>query len=279
MKSQTYIRSVLISGLILLALLLFACEETTNDPESEDGLLLVKISDDPFPAEFIAEANIVINKIEVRQTDTETSPFLTVSEDSNSFNLLELRNGITASLPEVDLPVGDYDLIRLYVAEASVVLDNGQDYELTVPSGAQTGIKLFIAPDIEVRGGLTSELLIDFDVSKSFRVMGNPDSPAGINGFKFQPVIRAVNLSQAGRITGSVSDTASVSIADAQVWVEQDSVISFTFSDSLGQYALIGIPAGTYSLGAYKMSYDTTWVSNVEVVAGNATQQSIELTQ
>jgi len=110
----------------------------------------------------------------------------------------------------------------VYVAEASIVLTDGQEFDLTIPSGAQTGIKIFINPPIEVEGGLTSEVLLDFDLSKSFEVQGDPNTPVGINGFHFTPVIRAANNTTSGRIIGSVLNTASIALENAQVWIEQD---------------------------------------------------------
>ena len=57
------------------------------------------------------------------------------------------------------------------------------------------------------------------------------------------------------------------------------SVISSTDSDLNGSYALIGLPAGTYSAFATKEEYDTVTVPNVEVIAGNQTLQDFTLTQ
>ena len=43
---------------------------------------------------------------------------------------------------------------------------------MKVPSGEQTGIKVFIDPGIHVEGGISAELLLDFDLSKSFVMRG-----------------------------------------------------------------------------------------------------------
>jgi hypothetical protein len=198
-------------------------------------------------------------------------------EDTVAFDLLELRNGVTAELLEAEIPAGQYDLIRLYVHEANLTVKDMDTYHMKVPSGAETGIKIFLDPAVKVEGALTTELLLDFNLEKSFILKGNMNSPAGIKGFNFKPVIRAVNNTSAGSIEGIVSDTAMVEIANASVWIEQDSIISSAFSDSAGFYAMLGIPAGTYSVYAAKEDYDTAYFDNVEIVAGNKTTQDITL--
>ncbi|MCI0696586.1 DUF4382 domain-containing protein [candidate division KSB1 bacterium] len=270
----------------LIFVLLAGCQKnsTTGSNNGAEGSLVVRITDGPFPISLVDEANVTISKIEIRKAnENEGFPFITVSDDTHKLNLINLRNAITQDLPEVKIPVGTYNLVRLYVADASIVVgdkleEEEQVYDLTVPSGAETGIKIFIDPPITIESGLTSELLLDFDLSKSFEVQGDPNTPAGINGFHFDPVIRAVNNMTTGRILGVVTDTASGALADAQVWVEQQSVIASTFTSSEGLYALMGLPAGTYSAYATKAGYDTVAVSNVDVVAGNRTPINFALT-
>ena len=67
-------------------------------------------------------------------------------------------------------------------------------------------------------------------------------------------------------------------LENAAVWVEQDSVVSTTFTDTSGFYAIIGVPAGNYSVFTTKADHDTVSALGLEVVAGNETQQNFELT-
>jgi len=258
------------------------CERVTTDISANDsGTLVVKITDDPFPIGLVVRADIHIVKIDIRAKigdGSDSTSFITVMEGDTVFNLLELRNGVTSDFPELELPVGNYDLVRVYVDRAELELTDSRVFNMKVPSGPQTGIKIFINPAIEIAGGLTSELLLDFDLTKSFIVQGNPETAAGIKGFHSKPVIRASNLSTAGRIVGSVSDTSATFLADAEVWVEQDTVVSYTYSDATGQYGLIGLPSGTYDLFATKGGYDTVSVSSIQVTAANQTIQDFVLT-
>jgi len=269
--------SLLIVTAVVLGLIVGCGDDNVTD--GDVGTLVVRLTDDPFPIDLVDEANVTINKIELRESADGDDPFLTLIEDVElPFNLLDLQNDVTGDLVQIEIPVGSYNLVRLYVSKANVILNDGTNFDLTIPSGAQTGIKIFIQPTIEVAAGLTSELLLDFDVSKSFVVQGDPNTPAGINGFIFKPVIRGVNMSTAGRITGTVVDTTSTVLENAAVWVEQDSVVSMTFTDTNGYYALIGVTAGNYSIYTTKADYDTVSTSGLIVVAGNETQQDFELT-
>jgi len=279
-------KNKLTTGLIILAIMtVVSCQK--NDGNENYGTLKISITDAPFPIEYIEEANVVITKVEIRTKsdhngypydDDNGYPFMTLLEDTLEYNLLELRNGITAELLELDIPAGSYDLLRLYVEEASIVIKDHGTYDMKVPSGAQTGIKIFIDPDMRVQGGLTSELLLDFNLEKSFVLKGNMNSPAGIIGFNFKPVIRAVNNSTAGVVQGFVSDTSAVVLKDASVWIMADTTIATAFTDSTGFYALPGIPEGYYSLYATKQNFDTVMYEDVEVVPANLTVKNFELT-
>jgi hypothetical protein len=255
----------------VLVLIFISCNKTTD---SGNGRLVVKITDAPFPVDIVESAVVTITKIEIRKTGdgiSDGNPFVVIWEGSQTFNLLELRNGVVEDLLNIDIPAGEYNLIRLYVDEASLKVRDGDNFSLKIPSGKQTGIKIFIRPGLVVEGGLTSELLLDFDLSRSFLMKGNMDSPAGIKGFTFKPVIRAVNNSTAGRLEGSVTDTAKVKIKEALIWIKQDTIIASAIADTLGHYAIIGLPAGTYSVLAAKENYDTVKVDGVKIVEGNRT--------
>ena len=165
----------------------------------------------------------------------------------------------------------------------SLKVKDGETFSVKVPSGQQTGIKLFINPGLVVQGGLTSELLLDFDLSNSFVLQGNMDTPAGIKGFHFKPVIRAVNKSTAGTLMGTVTEvtqSGTVAVGGVNIDVRKDGVsVSSAITDADaantvpdGFYAVPGLPSGTYTIVATKDGYQTVTTENVEIVAGNRTK-------
>ncbi len=256
----------------LSLMLVSGCDKANNDP---NGRLVISITDGPFPINFVESATVTITKIEIRKAGDgvpDGNPFLTVWEGTESFDLLQLRNGLVETLTDIEVPVGKYDLVRLYVDKAGLKIKDGGNFDVKVPSGSQTGIKIFIKPDLIVEGGLTAELLLDFDLSSSFVMRGNPDSPAGINGFIFKPVIRAANNTESGRIEGSVVDSEGAAIAEVMIEVMQDeSVIGTAYTDESGKYAVIGLAPGNYTVKASKVEYESLTVDDKSVSAGNRT--------
>jgi hypothetical protein len=254
-----------------LILIFTGCSKTTD---SGNGRLVIKVTDAPFPLSYVESATVTIIKVEIRKAGDcigDGNPFLVVWEGTKTFNLLELRNGLVEDLLNLEIPQGEYNLIRLYVNEAGLKIKDGENFNVKVPSGQQTGIKIFIKPGLVVEGGLTSELLMDFDLSRSFVMRGNMDSPAGIKGFIFKSVIRAVNNSTAGRLEGKVTDMTNTKIKAASIIVKQDTLIASAIADTMGYYAIIGLPSGTYSVLAAKENFDTVKVDDVKIINGNRT--------
>lgn len=267
--------------LLLTAALLLAagaCNEINRG--DEQGRVILKVTDAPFDISNIESALVTITRIELKKAGdgiSDGNPFITMSEDTITIDLIDLRNGITETLLDMEIPTGQYDMIRLYVDEAGLKLKDSEEiHRLKVPGGSQTGIKVLLRPALEVSEGNLSEILVDIDLSRSFILRGNPDHN---NGFIFKPVIRAANMAKAGCVRGTVSDAEGDKLNEASVWIEQDTVVATAFTDSLGYYAIIGIPAGEYSVSATKDGYDTISFDGVNIIAGNKTILDFVLTK
>ncbi len=285
----------LLTAIITIALIVVAC---TNDSETADtGKLIIQLTDAPFPHDLVAEANVTIYKIEARhkggsmedmmdesnmendsisENEGGNSSYITLMEDEIDVNLLELTNGVTETLVNTDVPVGSIDLLRIYVKGVNVVLKDGTTLELKVPSGSQSGIKVFIKPPLAVEGGLTADLLLDFDVSRSFVRRGN-----GPLGFNFKPVIKASNMSTAGTIAGlvtTIQDSVSVGLEGAQVsLIAADTVNTTTFTDASGMYMLMGVEGGSYDVMVELEGYTSQTAEGVNVIPANKTTVDFEL--
>lgn len=283
-------KSLFVVLLTALALV-FSCSDE-NDSVNQTGKLVVQLTDAPFPHDLVAEANVTIFKIEARykkdilesdmegtaKEEGEDNPFIVLMEEEIQVNLLELTNGVTETLLNTEVPVGTYDLIRVYVKGVNIVLTNGATFDLKVPSGEQTGIKIFIKPGLVVTGGLTADLLLDFDVSKSFVAKGNRDA---ISGFNFKPVIKACNRSTTGTLMGQVTeslDDVMVGVEGAQVAIYADDILSTTtFTDVDGGYMIMGLDAGIYRVEVEKEGYEIQTVEGIEITVANKTEQNVEL--
>jgi uncharacterized repeat protein (TIGR02059 family) len=252
--------------IIASALFIAGCkksETTTGGP----GRLSVKITDAPFDINTVESATVTITKIEIRKAGmNDGDPFLVLSENPVTIDLFQLRNGITEELVDLEVPQGDYDLVRLFVDDANLkIKEIAEPFRMKVPSGEQTGIKVFIKPGIHVEGGISAELLLDFDLSKSFVMRGKMAQ----NGFIFKPCVRASNNSTAGRIEGYVKDISNMAIEEAKVSAINGTDTITTSTDAEGFYAIVGLPADTYSMLASNTNFDTVSIEGIVVIPGN----------
>ncbi|WP_421805623.1 DUF4382 domain-containing protein [Flagellimonas sp.] len=287
---------LIFSLLFTLALFMMGCSDGEGSASAEGtGTLSVQLTDAPFPYKLVAEANVTVYKVEARQIDDDdddnadsdegidddSSSFITLMEEEIDVNLLELTNGLTQQLAEIDVPAGSYDLVRVHVKGVNVVLTDGTVYDLKVPSGDASGIKVFIEPAITVVGGLSTDLLLDFDVSRSFVAKGNLDTPAGVNGFNFKPVIKASNMSTSGTLSGTVGTMESESILaleGVQISVfAADTLNTASFTDVDGNYAILGLKAGMYEVVAELEGYLASDTLEVQIDAANVTTQDFIL--
>lgn len=216
------------------------------------------------PAAF-DEVNIHVERIEVNNTESDEG-WIVVSEPNQTFNILSLINGEFEVLGIADLETGFYPQFRLILGESgnSVVVD-GETFDLFVPSGVQTGVKLNI--DAEIEENIRYILLLDFDAKKSVVQTGQ----AGNLDFILQPVIRATNEAITGNIAGTVSP---VEANPAIFAISGTDTLSTTFADELsGEFKLIGLPEGTYTVSVNPQAdgFEQTSIQDVTVQTGETT--------
>ena len=275
--------------LVLGTVAMISCNNDSSDdlgPGQGVGKVNFYLTDAPFPVDLVAKTIVTIDKVEIRkqETDTADATFVVINEEPMVVDLLTLSNGVTELLASVELEAGSYDMIRMHVTDSKVILNDSAEFDLKVPSGSSSGLKIKINPSLEISNGQTADVLLDFDVSKSFVVKGNWQGGV-INGFNFKPVVRCVLLGMAGRIEGSVSDTTGTALENAsvKVWIptnemESDSLITSSFTDFDGKYQVIGLLSGTYYLTTELDSFMTDTVWNVNVSEGQSTQVDVVLT-
>ncbi|MCZ6815849.1 MAG: DUF4382 domain-containing protein [Planctomycetota bacterium] len=121
--------------------------------------------------------------------DESDSPWILIydDQDGQTFDLLDLRDGKTDFLADAELPAGKYTQMRIHVSGGSILLTDGRDFDLRVPSGDTSGIKLHF--QFQVEGDAETTLLLDVDLEKAFKpVPAGPYSDASeIREFHFSP--------------------------------------------------------------------------------------------
>ena len=250
------------SVVILLTGLIMGCNALSENEigleRSGKGTVVFKITDAPFPVDLVEEANVTIDWIKLlkypseemeEEVTVEDEVILIELNEPATFNLIELRNGITATIADMDVPAGFYAEIRLHVVDADILLKDGTAYNLKVPSGDASGLKIKLNPALDVIEGTETEVLFDFDLSRSFVMQGNPRN---IQGFIFKPVVRAVaNVqTETGVISGTVLDEEGNPVSGASLSLIKDDevVVTATPMEDDGYYSFIGIVPGTYTM-------------------------------
>lgn len=179
----------------------------------------------------------------------------TVATVNQTYNLLELVNGVMAGLGQKDLEAGTYNQMRLLLGSdqdetlhpyPQYLIEDGQVREMKVPSGYQTGIKL-VHP-FEIVAGLTTELILDFDVANSVVKAGNSGN------YLLKPTIKVIGTHNRAVVSGIVTDEDTDSLAGATVraW-HQNTVGDWvpamgTLTDESGAYTLYLDLGGDYQL-------------------------------
>lgn len=285
MKSLVKSGMMFLAGILILAT---SCNKVDDSVGGGKGKLTLKLTDAPFPVSLVDQALVTIDKIEIRSAKAATTTSTTTDDESQytvlysgtgkQFDLLDLQNGVTAELMSMDLPAGSYDFIRMHVAKSEVFLKDGTHFDLKIPSGTSSGLKIKISPELVIESGIDSEVLLDFDVSKSFITQGNMNTMHGIKGFLFKPVLRAVCQKYSGVITGKVSVNETTPIAEAHVQIlRADTVYTSGLTDDKGIYSLVGLPSGSYKMICEKVGYSPVLFDQVVVLARETTIQNITM--
>jgi hypothetical protein len=233
-------------------LFFIGCEKDTNSVATT-GTLKVYVTD--APAEYEA-VNITFSEVSAHINDQ----WLTVHGDTVTVNLMEWNNGNSIILGEAELPAGHYTQIRLMIQEADIVVD-GQTFPLTVPSGAQTGLKL--GPEFTLNAGSTYELVVDFDVARSIVVTGPRHDP---NSYKLKPHLRCVPRAISGSISATVTNPEHFPVAYALQ--NSDTITSAIVNNGSGYFQLSFLQDGSYTVSVRDTLNQSYNQDNVLVAIG-----------
>ena len=250
----------------LFIVMLAACGGGESS-SSSTGILSLSLSD-----ATTAEYNAVYVTIEeVQVHNDEDGSWQIVASPKKTYNLLKLVNGVREQLGITELETAHYTQMRLIIREspddtinllseshpyANYIIDNSDTYyELKIPSGYQTGIK--IVHGFDITENQTTELILDFDACRSVVQAGNSGK------WLLKPTIKIASLDDFSIINGTVTDDSDAGIEGALVSAQifnggttetkdDDELIiqAATITDSNGEYKLFVTP-GTYNLVVY----------------------------
>lgn len=177
---------------------------------TSSGALTLGITDAPVDhAEhvYVQFSGVIVkpmnsDKITVDYHDDSVPP----QPITKTLDLLALSGGLRDYLLDGEtLPAGEYEWVRLKVnANADGIYDSyividGSQYELNVPSGDESGLKINRPFTIPEEGSV--DLTIDFDLKKSVR---NPKGATheGVPVYYLRPTLRMLATTNSGYIQG-----------------------------------------------------------------------------
>lgn len=221
-----------IVGLISLSTLT-ACGGSggSDSSASQTGDLNLSVTD--APVDNAAIVNVQFDAITVKHKNGGTTTF---DLEAVNINLLDYTGGQSRILLQTEgnesltLPAGEYNWMRFDVSadvdgelDSFIELDNGSQYDLEVPS--ETGLKLNTGFTIPVDG--VANFTVDFDLRHS--IIGDfEDKKSGLTFYKLKPVLRLVDNSSVGTLTGTVDgglivgcDSPSIYLFSSELTEEQ----------------------------------------------------------
>ena len=177
---------------------------------NETGRLSLAITD--APVDDASSVVVQFSGVAFKRAGAEPEQVQNLTPSPRQLDLLQYQEGRAALLLDgVTLPAGDYEWIRLIVdneigvRDSYIVLTGGEECELLVPSGAESGLKLNRGFTLPADGSVA--LTIDFDLRKSIHAPPGQQGAAEActQGYLMRPTLRIVDDANVGAIGGHVA--------------------------------------------------------------------------
>ncbi len=262
--------------IVALVMGVFVSCNDDDDIPSGQGTVTVKLTDDPFPFDFVTEANIGVAKVELKNAIGE---YVVVFEGNSNFNMVGLTNGSTKNVVTTNIKKGTYQEARVTLNAASIKLSNGTSFDMN--ADAQRFYVVSISPVLEVEEGEASDILFDLDINDSFEFEGAwmgdwVPNVASILGCSFDAHFRACDLDKTGEIEGKVT-VSGEALENAYVYIEVNGQEITTQTEANGSFTFIGIAEGSYTVSVETKENGSTSVTNIQVSGTRTASCTLEL--
>lgn len=265
MFKKIFLKWPLLFLLPLCAFLLAGCggggsSSSSSATPSGSGTLETSLTDattDEYRAVYVT-----IDRVEVHRGESiddnngngekdGNAGWKTVAEPQQTYNLLDLVNGVEETLGEETLESGHYTQMRLIIGDTPdsstnlleeahphanyIITQDDDNHELKVPSGQNTGLKLVRGFDIHE--GETTKIILDFDARRSVVKAGRSGN------YNLKPTIKVRNTMEMAKVTGTVMDAD----LEQPALLPEAYVSAQTHTDEADEKDKVTIEAGTLS--------------------------------
>jgi len=151
------------------SLVFVACKKDSNT-----STVQVKMTDAPADYE---EVNVDLKDVKVN-FNGDSAGWVSLQAKPGIYNLLGLQNGLDTLIGQGSFPTNTLNEVRLILGDSNTVKVNGQIYPLTIPSGAESGLKIKVNKKLSAT---LETIVIDFNAGLSVKQEAD--------GYKLRPVI------------------------------------------------------------------------------------------
>ena len=234
---KNIIKRTAVGVLAASAVVLSGCGGSGSGPSESatTGFLSLGVSDGPL--HDARKVCITFNEIELKKSGSENT--IIALDPARKINLLDFQGtDVAPLLVDQEVTAGDYQWMRLGIdavrgtlvnagditgtqcdGDASyIVMDNDDVFNLYVPSGASTGLKL--VGGFTILAGANPYFTAEFDLARSIT------APPGLNpDVVLRPVIRLVSNVDVGSLAGVVdAELAEAEGCEPSVYVFEDGI-------------------------------------------------------
>src|SRR6218665_306610 len=207
----------------------YSCNDDDSTSGSGDYTYKVRMTDAPGPYSAV---NVDIQSVVIVDGDGNT---IALDTETGVRNLLDLTNGADMMFASLNVPATMVSRIKMGLGTNNTVVVDGVSRPLTFSAAGGAGLTINVNQTLDADED--NEILLDFDANSSVQ-------ETGTNSYSLVPVIRRVDTSITGSISGTTDNTSLAVVTVTSV----TNVRYTTGINAAGDFKVRGLPPGSYTL-------------------------------